>query len=349
MFTISLCMIIKNEQEVLDRVLSCAKKFADEIIIVDTGSTDKSVAIAKKYTDKIFYFKWNDNFSDARNFSFSKATKDYIMWLDADDYITDSEIDKINSLKLSTNTPSMFLFKYAVSFENDKPTFEFFRERLLKRTFNFKWQGFIHETNPLSRDAMYLDITIEHRKIKQGNPKRNLIIYRKAKRNGVTFTPRDTYYYARELYYNGYYKSSIKELNKFLNCKEIYPPNAIEARLLLSKMYIFFNDLSMAKKHLIKCLEDYSPTPPICCSLGEIFVLENNITTAIAWYNLALSAEDLIGGFVERDYKNFIPHLQLSVLNYKSNNMTLAKHHHNEAKKLKPQHPSIIFNDKFFK
>ena len=98
MFTISLCMIIKNEEEVLHRVLSCAKKFADEIIIVDTGSTDNSISIAKKYTNKIYNFTWVNNFSKARNFSFSKATKDYIMWLDADDYIAENEITNLISL-----------------------------------------------------------------------------------------------------------------------------------------------------------------------------------------------------------------------------------------------------------
>jgi len=348
MFTISLCMIVKNEEDVLDRILTCASKFADEIIVVDTGSTDNSIAIAKKYTNKIYHFKWDDNFSNARNFSFSKATKDYIMWLDADDYITDTEIDKINKLKKSTITPSMYLFKYAISFDNGKPTFEFFRERLLKRKNNFKWQGFIHETIPLTYDAKYVDITIEHRKIKQGNPKRNLNIYRSAKRKGVKFTPRDTYYYARELYYNGYYKSSIKELNKFLNCKDIYPPNEIEANILLSKMYIFFNELPRAKRCLFNCISKYTPTPQICCSIGEIFVLEKNNTAAIFWYKAALNADVNIGGFQEKDYSDFIPHLQLSVLYYNTCNLNLAKYHHNEAKKLKPRHPSLIYNDKFF-
>jgi Glycosyl transferase family 2. len=77
--TISLCMIVKNEELTLDRCLTSIKDAVDEIIIVDTGSTDLTKNIGKKYTDKIFDFKWIDDFSAARNFSFSKATMDYIL------------------------------------------------------------------------------------------------------------------------------------------------------------------------------------------------------------------------------------------------------------------------------
>jgi glycosyltransferase involved in cell wall biosynthesis len=69
----SLCMIVKNEEKVLRRCLDPVKGIVDEIIIVDTGSTDNTKEIAKDYTDKIFEFKWNNNFSEARNYAASKA------------------------------------------------------------------------------------------------------------------------------------------------------------------------------------------------------------------------------------------------------------------------------------
>ena len=71
MITISLCMIVKNEEKVLARCLDSIADLMDEIIIVDTGSSDNTKEIAKKYTDKIYDFAWIDDFSAARNYSFS--------------------------------------------------------------------------------------------------------------------------------------------------------------------------------------------------------------------------------------------------------------------------------------
>jgi len=78
MITISLCMIVKNEERILARCLDSVKDLVDEIIIVDTGSADATKRIAAEYTDKIYDFTWIDDFSAARNFAFSKASKEYI-------------------------------------------------------------------------------------------------------------------------------------------------------------------------------------------------------------------------------------------------------------------------------
>ncbi|MER2072437.1 MAG: glycosyltransferase family 2 protein, partial [Psychrobacillus sp.] len=88
MITISLCMIVKNEEEVIGRCLASVKDIVDEINIVDTGSTDQTKEIVKQYTNRIFDFKWIDDFAAARNYSFEQATKEYILWLDADDVFT---------------------------------------------------------------------------------------------------------------------------------------------------------------------------------------------------------------------------------------------------------------------
>ena len=84
MVSISVCMIVKNEEAVLKRCLDSLKGIAEEIVVVDTGSTDRTKEIAAEYTDKIYDFTWVHDFSAARNFAFSKATKDYIYSADAD-------------------------------------------------------------------------------------------------------------------------------------------------------------------------------------------------------------------------------------------------------------------------
>ena len=99
MITISVCMIVKNEERVLARCLDSLKGIADEIIIVDTGSTDKTKKIAAGYTEKIYDYKWENDFAAARNFSFSKATKQYIYQADADEVINEENRRKFMQLK----------------------------------------------------------------------------------------------------------------------------------------------------------------------------------------------------------------------------------------------------------
>jgi len=90
--TLSLCLIVKNEEEHLWRCLESLYKHVDEIIITDTGSSDNTLSIAKKYTNKIYHFEWIDDFSAARNFCQSNATGDYILWMDGDEYFLEDDI-----------------------------------------------------------------------------------------------------------------------------------------------------------------------------------------------------------------------------------------------------------------
>ncbi|MBS3105683.1 glycosyltransferase [Candidatus Woesearchaeota archaeon] len=91
-------MIAKNEEKLMEQCLNSVKDIADEIIIVDTGSTDKTKEIAKKYDTKIFDFKWIDDFSAARNESIRYATKDWILVMDADEVIEKHDLAKIKEL-----------------------------------------------------------------------------------------------------------------------------------------------------------------------------------------------------------------------------------------------------------
>lgn len=89
--TLSLCMIVKNEAATLERCLSNARPHVDEIVIVDTGSTDGSLEIARRYADVLDEIEWPDSFSAARNHSLDLASGDFILILDGDEYIEEEE------------------------------------------------------------------------------------------------------------------------------------------------------------------------------------------------------------------------------------------------------------------
>ena len=214
--TISICIIVRDEEIVIDRCLRCVSKFADEIIIVDTGSSDRTKEIARHYTSKIYDFEWCYDFSMARNYAFSLAKCEYVMWLDADDYIDDKNIQRILDLKKELNA-DVYMAKYTMGFnDNGKSTFCFYRERILRRERQFQFKGFIHEAIEYYGRVVYTDIEIEHRKGKSGDSKRNLKIYNYNLGRGVKLDARAQYYYSKELYYNGYYSKCITNLKKFL-------------------------------------------------------------------------------------------------------------------------------------
>lgn len=93
--TVSLCMIVKNEEKTLARCLDSVVGKVEEIIIVDTGSEDNTIEIAKRYTSNIYNFEWTGSFAEARNFSIRQSSCDYILVMDADEYLDeDSDIHK---------------------------------------------------------------------------------------------------------------------------------------------------------------------------------------------------------------------------------------------------------------
>ncbi|WP_254438492.1 glycosyltransferase family 2 protein [Paenibacillus sp. DCT19] len=99
MITISLCMIVKNEERTLARCLDSVSGIVDEIIIVDTGSSDRTMDVAAQYTDQVYTYEWQDDFAAARNYSFEQATQEYILWLDADDVLLPGDQAKLRTLK----------------------------------------------------------------------------------------------------------------------------------------------------------------------------------------------------------------------------------------------------------
>ncbi len=351
MKTISLAMIVKDEEAVLARCLDCVKEIADEIIIVDTGSRDQTMEIAKAYHAKLYPYAWKDDFAAARNYAFSFAKMEYTMWLDADDIITEENQKKLLEWKHNDAHPDIVMMKYHTGFDEEGiPVFTYERERLMKTACHFQWVGAIHEAITPQGEISYVDIAICHHKEKINDPDRNLRIFEQQLHLGKALSPREQYYYARELYYHKRYDDAIAQFDIFLTSKQGWFENCIDACRMTGACYREKGEYENALRSLFESFFYDTPRAELLCDIAFLFYERNDFIKAIHWYQQALSCEikKESGAFIQVDCYRFIPYLQLSVCYERIHAHTLACEYHQKAKAIKPHHPLIIKNDPFF-
>lgn len=352
MVTISLCMIVKNEEAVLERCLKSASGLVDEIIIVDTGSEDRTKEIAGKYTEQVYDFTWVDDFSAARNFSFSKATKEYCMWLDADDVILEEDCDRFLELKKALDpSVDVVMMPYHTAFdENGKPTYLYYRERILRNSTDYRWDGEVHEAITPKGNVIYAEVSVTHKKMQPGDPERNLKILEKKHQSGAFMSPRQQFYYGQELYFNKRYETAISILEAFLEMKDGWIENQLEACKRLSHCYAQIGKDELALRALLRSLELEVPRGEVCCELGYHFFKKSAYEQAIFWYELALSRpyNDKTGAFVHIDCYGYIPNLQLAVCYDRLGQWEKASEYNESAAKLKPDSEAVIANRNYF-
>jgi glycosyltransferase involved in cell wall biosynthesis len=106
---LSVCMIVRDEEKTLPRCLKSVQDVADELIVVDTGSKDNTISIAKDFGAKVFHFKWNDDFAAARNESLKHATGDWILQIDADEELLSGSIPHLKDRMLESKVLCYFI------------------------------------------------------------------------------------------------------------------------------------------------------------------------------------------------------------------------------------------------
>lgn len=352
MATVSLCMIVKNEEMHVARCLDSVADLVDEIIIVDTGSADRTVEIVSGYTRKVYSYPWKDDFADARNYSFSKATMDYCMWLDADDILQESEKDKFLQLKQSLSPDTdIVMMKYHTSFdEAGKPSFSYYRERWIRNSAQYRWIGEVHEVIPPKGKVIYSDIAICHRKMSAGDSERNLKIYRKMLAGGKELEPRQQYYYGRELYYHKQYEEAVSVLEQFLLSEEGWVENKIEACSVCADCYNRLGQEQAALTTLLRSMSFDLPRAELCCEIGKYFLEHGNCRNAVYWYETALHIprNEYPGGFILPDCYDYIPFLQLCVCYDKLGERQKAEEYNEKAGACKPYSKAYLYNKRYF-
>ncbi|MGL5354625.1 MAG: glycosyltransferase [Clostridium sp.] len=349
--TLSLCMIVKDEEKTLERCLNSVKSFIDEIIIVDTGSTDATKDIATRCNAKIYDFKWVNDFALARNFSFSKATSEYVLWLDADDFIDEENIKKIENLLESFDTSYDYASGVYVLGRNvsGEVSYSLRRNRIVRRTMNFQWIGHVHEYLEVFGNGFPADFAVEHGKIKVYT-NRNLQIFRDMEKKKVVFTPRDLMYYANELKDNEFYKEAIKNYRKFLGTKQGWIE---DVKAAYSKIIDCYKALETKEKIPGTAFESFlvdTPRADICCSLAEYYLEKERLKDATFWYRVALDCRHEKGNLAvdNKDYYTSIPSLQLCLCYFKMGNLNCSYFFNEIAASFVPDSPKVEYNRNYF-
>lgn len=298
MVTISLCMIVKNEEAVLARCLDSIADLVEEIIIIDTGSTDRTKEIAAEYTGKIYDYKWTHDFSAARNFSFSKARMDYIYTADADEILDSENRDRFLRLK-SVLLPEIEIvqMKYVTEskFETVLNAKKEYRPKLFKRLRTFIWMDPIHETVRLTPVIFDSDIEILHRP-QSLHSKRDFSIFIKAYECDGHFSSKIRNMYARELLKTGDSRDFADAKNIFLSILETDTTDDArkEAACVLARVFRLEDNKNEFFKLTMKDMLT-TPCSEICYELGTYFLSQRDYNEAVIWfYNAAFETECIL-------------------------------------------------------
>lgn len=300
MITISLCMIVKNEEAVLARCLDSIVDLMDEIIIVDTGSTDRTKEIARKYTSKIYDFEWNGSFADARNYSFSKATADYIYCADADEVLDDENHDRFLLLKKGLlpeiDIVQMYYcnqLSYNTIYNYDKE----YRPKLYKRLRTFTWHNPIHETVSLEPVIYDSEIEIQH-KPTGFHASRDLQAFEKMYADGIRLSSHLHTLYAKELFIAGERSDFLRAIPYFTETtkdEKRTDDARLEAYCVLARAHRFRGDTMNFFKYTTKAVTSPGDgCAEICLELGLYYATQDDYEEALIWFHAATQAPCLL-------------------------------------------------------
>ncbi len=288
MATISLCMIVKNEEKILRRCIDSLKGIYDEAVIVDTGSTDATKAIAKEYTDKVYDFEWIDDFAAARNFAMSKATCDYIYMADADEVLDEENQKKFMILKEALDGDVEVVQMYYVNQLSNGSVYNFDREpraKLYKRIREFKFVDPIHEVIREAPVVYDSDIDILHLQ-EESHAGRDLRTFRKAIGKQGQLSRRLIPMYARELMIAGTDEDFLlaKEYFEGLSEDENLDNDLLKmVFVVLTKVAVIEKDANMVLKFALKDVASEGSSD-MCCLIGSYFEELGDLKEAVLWY-----------------------------------------------------------------
>lgn len=296
---LSIGLMVKNEEKNIERCLKSLvpimKKISSELIIVDTGSEDNTVEIARRYTDKIYFHKWNNNFAEMRNIVIGYTRGEWFFTIDADEEVIETEpiINFLNSKESEgVNTALLSIINIADS-NNSKMDTEFESSRLFKKNKNFKYVGAVHNkpvvTEPIYNIKSHLKhygyVTNDKEVMEEKFSRTSNILKSELKKN-----PEDIYYrYQLSVTYHMHkdYTEALEEILKAYNIlkeKKLHERNYLYAYNQLTVCYLINGKLQKSIEVGLEALEYYKYNIDIYYYIAKSYFLSKQYESAAIYY-----------------------------------------------------------------
>lgn len=333
---LSLCMIVKNEAEVLKKTLPELAQAVDEIIVVDTGSTDETIECAKRHGAKVYNFPWINDFSAARNESLKYATGDWIIWIDADESISAQSIKVLKTAIAESKEDAFCLPIYESKYGQQEEGIFYFRIKAFRNGFGFHFERPFNEQvydkdgSLLSTQSYLPNAKIFHWGRDLGKDK----LQAKKERNfkilaeSIKTKPNDPHYHF--LLANNYYDIKNMEMSviEYKKVVELEPNSIIAAdsMIMIAKIFIDQSKYSDAYDYLKPAAKIEPNNAEIYNLIGVIYISIEDYDKAIQVleHSIKLNPSQNISNFNKPSEYGFTPRFLLGNVNILAGNTAKA-------------------------
>ena len=297
---LSLAIIVKNEEKNLARLLDSVNGLYDELVIVDTGSTDRTVEIAKTYTPNVHFFEWVKDFSKARNYAFSLCTNQWIMWLDADDILKPEDVKLIReNFAQVCHRPDInyILVNYHYWVEPPNldgiPKATQLRERIIRKE-HARWVGRCHEHIPVDWNQTHAvtGAAVWHFRDEEdraADSNRNIELMKLEVQDAPN--SRNYLYLANEYVGCGQTQEAIEAYTQALELSNDIN-NSFQSTYKIGQCYHGTNETDKAIEWYQKSLNHLVEYREPMMSIASIYMTRRDFSKAIFWLESALQVEE---------------------------------------------------------
>ncbi|MFH1624465.1 MAG: glycosyltransferase [Pseudomonadota bacterium] len=297
--TVSLCMIVKNEEAFLPRCLDSVGDVVDEIIVVDTGSSDSTVEIAKNYGVEVVHHEWKNDFSEARNVSIRKASSDWILVLDADEEVEIEDVPKIREVIRRQEIDGAY-FTLQNKGEHNQLCSMHYLIKLFRNGKGIRYEGRIHELVAVRGRTIFSGLRINHfgydldaDRMMEKYRRDVAILEEELERNPND--PVSRFYLARTRFNLKEYDDTIayaESVLKFIGNSSQHMVLHLSTARLLVDAYLKSGELDLAETECQRTLKMYPNHIDFLFSLGHIFSTKERYGAAVITYQKYLNSRE---------------------------------------------------------